>query len=213
MFRLLLCCFLAIAGSSASCFAQAPASRVMDIPDAVWTRMQGRSWRADLPCPPRQALALVATPFRDFAGTPRQGVIMVARAEAAKVAAAFQEIFEQGFRIAKMRLIDDYNGSDDASIADDNTSGFNCRRVEGSAGLSKHAYGLAVDINPVENPYVTPQGTDPPAGRAYDTPAKRRAAVVGLIRPGDVVTRAFARIGWSWGGQFKTIKDYQHFAR
>jgi hypothetical protein len=205
---------LCLASVTCSALAQAPGVRVTEIPDAVWQRMQGRSWHPDLPCAPRDGLALVFAPYRDYGGTPRQGVLMVARAEAAKVASVFQEIFASGrFRIASMRLIDDYDGSDDASMAADNTSGFNCRRVDGSGGLSKHARGLAVDINPIENPYWTPQGTDPPAGRAFDSPAKRRADVTGLIHPGDVVTRAFARIGWSWGGAFKTIKDYQHFAK
>jgi hypothetical protein len=209
--RTLLCLAAVLPGPLA--FAQTP-PRISAIPDALWQRMQGRSWTPGLPCAPRESLALVAVPFRDFGGVARQGTLMVAASEATKVATAFTEIFDSGrFRIAGMRLIDDFDGSDDASMAADNTSGFNCRLVEGSNGLSKHALGLAVDINPVENPYVTPQGTDPPAGRAYDMPAKRRAGVVGMIRPGDVVTRAFARIGWSWGGTFRTIKDYQHFAR
>jgi poly-gamma-glutamate synthesis protein (capsule biosynthesis protein) len=194
--------------------AQAPAASVTEISDAIWNRMQGRSWHADLPCAPRAALAMLTLPYRDFSGAARQGTLVVARDAARQVAAVFREIFDSGqFRIARMRPIDDYDGDDDASMADDNTSGFNCRRVDGDGGLSKHARGLAIDINPIENPYRTAQGTDPPAGRAYDTDAKRRADVIGLIRRGDVVTRAFARIGWSWGGDFKTIKDWQHFAR
>ena len=194
--------------------AGAQASGISDIPDAVWSRMQGRSWHADLPCAPRAALALVTVPYHDFNGASREGTLVVGRDVARQVVQAFQEIHDSGrFRIAKIRPIDDYDGDDDASMADDNTSGFNCRRVDGNGGLSKHALGHAIDINPIETPYRTASETAPPAGRVYDTEAKRRAGAVGMIQRGDVVTRAFARIGWAWGGDFKTIKDWQHFAR
>ncbi len=184
------------------------------IPDQVWRNMQGKSWRADLPCPGRADLALLTIPYRDFLGEQRSGSLIVARSVARDVASAFQEIFDSGrFRIAKMRLIDEYGGSDDASIDDNNTSAFNCRTVVGSRRLSKHALGLAVDINPVQNPYIDASGTAPRAGRAYDEAHERKAGITGLITRGDVVTRAFARIGWSWGGNFRNTKDYQHFAR
>lgn len=184
------------------------------IPDAVWSRMQGRSWRPDLPCARREALALLRVPYWDFAGRPQWGSLIVARAVAKDVAQAFRDIFDsRRFRIAKMRLIDDYDGSDDASMDDNNTSAFNCRRVAGGGGLSKHALGLAIDINPVQNPYRDSRETAPRAGRAYDEPRERKPGTIGLITRGDVVTRAFARIGWSWGGDFRRSKDYQHFAR
>lgn len=142
------------------------------------------------------------------------GFLIVARSVSSDVARAFQEIFDSGqFRIAKMRLIDDYNGNDDASMDDNNTSGFNCRTVVGTRRLSKHALGLAIDINPVQNPYLDARETAPRAGQLYDEPYERRAGIRGLIMKGDVVTNAFARIGWSWGGNFRNIKDYQHFAR
>lgn len=200
----------------AAAFADAQEIRttVAPISDEVWARMQGRSWRAHLPCPRRDELALLSVPYWDFEGRPQTGSLIVARSAAADVARAFDEIFASGkFRIARMRLIDEYGGDDDASMADNNTNGFNCRTVVGSGGLSKHARGLAIDINPVQNPYREARETAPPAGRAYDEPHERRASVVGLITKGDVVTRAFARIGWSWGGDFKRSKDYQHFAR
>jgi poly-gamma-glutamate synthesis protein (capsule biosynthesis protein) len=192
--------------------AQDLRARIEPIPDAMWRHMQGRSWRADMPCPARGDLVVLHAPYRDFQRQPRMGVLVVARSAAPKIAQAFQEIFDSGqFQIAKMRPIDDYNGSDDASMDDNNTSAFNCRRVEGGKGMSKHALGLAVDINPIQNPYRDAAGVAPRAGAAYATTQGRRAPVMGLIRPDDVVMRAFRRIGWRWGGHFRTTPDYQHF--
>lgn len=187
---------------------------VQPIPDGVWSRMQGRSWRPNLRCPQRHELALLSIPFWDFAGNQQWGALVVASSEAGGVARAFQEIFDgRAFRIAKMRLVDDYDGNDDASMEDNNTSGFNCRAVVGTQRLSKHARGMAIDINPIQNPYLDGRETAPKAGRVHDEPHERKAGIVGLIRKGDVVTKAFARIGWSWGGDFRHAKDYQHFAR
>jgi hypothetical protein len=182
------------------------------IPDDVWSYMQGLSWRADLPCPAREALALLSVPYLDFDGLPRLGPMIVARSAVRKVAAIFQEIYDSGrFRIHRIALIDDYAGDDDRSIEANNTSAFNCRLTD-HGGLSRHALGLAVDVNPVQNPYVEGNLTAPEAGRAYDRPEKRHASTVGLIVRGDVVTRAFARQGWRWGGEWRRTVDYQHFS-
>ena len=210
LLRVLACVLCIFAGGAA---AQQARATIEPIPDHVWRNMQGKSFRPGLPCPGREQLALLTIPYIDFNGRPQRGSLIVARAVARDVASAFDEIYASGqFRIAKMRLIDEYGGSDDASIEDNNTSGFNCRTVVGSRGLSKHALGLAIDINPVQNPYIDASGTAP-AGRAYDEPHERKPGITGLITKGDVVTRAFARIGWSWGGNFRKTKDYQHFAR
>lgn len=212
--RLVLHAMLLACVCAGGAAAQHKRAVIEAIPDQVWRNMQGKSWHAGLPCAARADLALLTLPYRDFQGEQKWGQLVVARSAARDVASAFQEIFDSGqFRIAKMRLIDEYGGSDDASMDDNNTSAFNCRRVEGGQGMSKHARGMAVDINPVQNPYIDKTGTAPRAGRAYDEPRERRAGITGLIVPGDVVTRAFARIGWSWGGNFRNTKDYQHFAR
>jgi hypothetical protein len=182
------------------------------IPDDVWRSMQGRSWRAELPCAPREELVLMHVPYRDFNGATQSGRMIVARKVAAQVAEIFDDIYASGkFRIFQMRLVDDFDGSDDRSIAANNTSGFNCRTTDHGA-LSKHALGLAIDINPVQNPYREGAVTAPEAGRAYDAPQKRHSGVTGIILPGDVVTRAFARRGWSWGGNWRHTVDYQHFS-
>jgi poly-gamma-glutamate synthesis protein (capsule biosynthesis protein) len=174
--------------------------------------MQGRSWRAELPCPQRSALVLLRIPYWDFQGNAQIGSMIVARSVATNVAAAFQEIYDsKKFRIYQMTLIDAYQGDDDKSIEANNTSAFNCRTTDRGA-LSRHALGMAVDINPVQNPYREGNVTAPEAGRAYDQPYKRRSDIVGIIVNGDVVTRAFARQGWRWGGNWKRTVDYQHFS-
>ena len=113
-----------------------------------------------------------------------------------------------------MVLVDAYGGDDDRSMAADNTSGYNCRRVAGTDRWSDHAFGAAIDINPVQNPYVQPSGVAPPAGRRFATLDRRAGADVpaGVIHADDVVVRAFARIGWEWGGDWTSAKDYQHFS-
>jgi hypothetical protein len=109
-----------------------------------------------------------------------------------------------------VRLVEVYRADDDRSMAANNTSAFNCRRVSGSSSWSEHAFGRAIDINPVRNPYVTRGGrVSPPAGRAYVNRAGRAA---GMIYAGDVVVRAFAAAGWRWGGHWSSSRDYQHFS-
>jgi poly-gamma-glutamate synthesis protein (capsule biosynthesis protein) len=112
-----------------------------------------------------------------------------------------------------MRLVDAYGGDDNRSMAADNTSGFNCRRVKGSAEWSAHAFGAAIDVNPVQNPYLTPSSVFPPDSRRFAALDRSAEALVpdGTIRSDDVVVRAFAAIGWEWGGSW-AVPDYQHFS-
>jgi D-alanyl-D-alanine carboxypeptidase-like protein len=99
---------------------------------------------------------------------------------------------------------------DDRSMAANNTSGFNCRRVSGSSSWSEHVVGRAIDLNPLRNPYVTRGGrVSPPAGRPYVNRARRAA---GMIHANDLVVRAFAAAGWRWGGDWSGSRDYQHFS-
>jgi hypothetical protein len=182
------------------------------IPDEVWSNMQGKSWHAEFPCPKRKELVLLRIPYLDFQGRPQIGTMIVAKRVAAKVAAAFQEIFDsRKFRIQKMALIDEYQGDDDRSMDANNTSAFNCRTTD-SGAMSRHAFGTAIDINPIQNPYRKGNVTFPEAGKAYDEPYERKSGIVGIILKGDVVTKAFSRQGWFWGGNWKNSVDYQHFS-
>jgi hypothetical protein len=145
----------------------------------------------------------------DFAGRRRVGSIVVRATAARDVVSVFRKLYAARFPIRRLRLVEAYKGSDDASMAADNTSGFNCRFVSGTRRWSQHAYGLAIDINPVENPYVDGSRVRPPAGRRYLNRSRVRR---GMVVSGDVAFRAFAAIGWSWGGHWASSKDYQHFS-
>lgn len=123
----------------------------------------------------------------------------------------FEDLYSAGFPIEKMRTVDHYPRADDElSMEDDNTSAFNCRPLP-SGSWSLHAYGRAVDINPLVNPYFSATGDlQPVTARAY---LDRTRTDQGMIRDGDVVVRAFAARGWRWGGHWRDPIDYQHFER
>ena len=123
--------------------------------------------------------------------------------------AALRTLWEERFPIASMRLVDDFGGDDAASMAANNTSAFNCRRVAGSTSWSQHAYGRAVDVNPVQNPWVSGSTVDPRAGAAF---ADRRRVRPGMLVSGAPAVRAFEVRGWGWGGRWSSVKDYQHFS-
>ncbi|GAA3653508.1 hypothetical protein GCM10022237_11680 [Nocardioides ginsengisoli] len=153
-------------------------------------------------CPvPLRDLRYLRLGYVGFDGRPHTGELVVHERYAAAVVGVFRRLYDARWPIRRMRLVDEYRGDDERSMAADNTSGFNFRKVAGSTALSAHAYGAAVDVNPRENPYLTaqsPSDAHPTAGP-------------GVIRDGDVVVRAFASIGWSWGGAWTGPKDYQHF--
>jgi poly-gamma-glutamate synthesis protein (capsule biosynthesis protein) len=166
-------------------------------------------------CPVSLAdLRLLRPRYVDLDGATRTGELVVHRDHARAVTGVFERLYDARWPIARMRLVDDYRADDDRSMAANNTSAYNCRRVAGSADWSEHAYGAAIDVNPVQNPYVTEGLVAPPAGRRFAAIDRARGATAprGVIRFGDVVVRAFARIGWEWGGDWTSAKDYQHFS-
>ena len=135
---------------------------------------------------------------------------MVHRTLAKGVVATFKKLFDAHYPVARMQLVDIYGADDDRSMAAGNTSAFNCRKVAGSTKWSEHAYGRAIDLNPVQNPYVTSGGrVSPPAGRPW---ANRSRSGAGMVHAGDATVRAFAAIGWGWGGAWHGARDYQHFS-
>ena len=165
------------------------------------------SWHAGCPVAPSQ-LRLLSLTYRDFAGARRTGQLVVNARVVDDVVAVFRRLYAARFPIRSMRLVDEYGGDDDASMAADNTSSFNCRNAVGGSGWSQHAYGLAIDVNPRENPYVYGGQVLPPEGRAYlDRSDHRR----GMAYPASALNSSFAREGWSWGGRWKN-PDYQHFS-
>ncbi|WP_210648992.1 CapA family protein [Nocardioides sp. SYSU D00065] len=189
------------------------AATVSPIDAELAERMRGTSHRPGCPVPLADLRHLTMT-HRSFDGVARTGEMVVHRRFAREVTEVFGRLYDAGWPIARMRLVDDYGGDDDASMAANNTSGFNCRRVAGQPNWSDHAYGAAIDLNPLQNPYVRPGSVVPPAGRRYARIDRSRSAPVptGAIRDGDLPVAAFARIGWQWGGHWSSTKDYQHVA-
>jgi hypothetical protein len=168
------------------------------------------SWRDGCPVP-IEDLRLLTMSFWGYDGRVHSGEMVVHADVSRDVVRVFRRLFEARFPIRRMRLVDEYGADDDRSMAANNTSGFNCRWRAGSPGVwSEHAYGRAIDVNPLVNPYVTSDGfVDPPSGRPY---VDRSRHDRGMIHEGDVVVTAFAGIGWEWGGDWTSVKDYQHFS-
>jgi hypothetical protein len=167
------------------------------------------SWRAGCPVGPED-LRLLSMSYWGFDDRPHAGTMVVHASVAQAVVDVFHRLYDHRFPIRRMEPVDVYGGSDDASIAADNTAGFNCRNAvaSGPPHWSAHAYGQAIDVNPVENPYLEGGQVLPPAGAAYVDRANVRAGMA--VRNGEL-NAAFAAAGWYWGGVWAS-PDYQHFS-
>jgi len=144
-----------------------------------------------------------------FQGQPYRGELIVRSSVVSEVTRVFAKSFAAKFPVRKMRRADYYKGSDEKAMADDNTSAFNCRHVTGNpTRLSQHSYGIAIDINPFENPYVTSSRVYPPGSGSY---LKRSPYRKGMILRGGVIAKAFAAERWYWGARWRH-PDYQHFS-
>jgi poly-gamma-glutamate synthesis protein (capsule biosynthesis protein) len=175
--------------------------------DAELKQRMTYSWRRGCPVP-RRDLRYVRLSYVGFDGAARQGELVLHEDVATDVVGVFDRIYQARFPIRRMRLVDDYEGSDARSMRRNNTSAFNCRRTTGGTSWSEHSYGTAVDINPVQNPYVYRGSVQPRKGAAYvDRKPLRKGMVTRAVR------RAFRDIGWGWGGSWSTRKDYQHFSQ
>ena len=170
--------------------------------------MTGVSWKAECPVG-LDDLSLLDVPHIGFDNTVHRGQLVVAKRLAPAFLSAFRSMYDARFRIEKIRLIDEYGAVDDASMADNNTSAFNCRKTTGGTNWSQHSYGNAIDINPVQNPYVKGAIVLPPAGEPYRTRDGRK---VGVISSGGPVVQAFDGLRWGWGGRWTSFQDYQHFS-
>ena len=160
-------------------------------------------------------LSYVHVLYCDFEGESAEGELICNQSIAQDLVEIFRDLYLAGYQIEKLRLIDEYDGDDDLSMADNNTSCFNYRVVSGSSSLSKHAYGLAVDINPLYNPYITYNkdhsiNVAPAAGEEY---ADRSNAFPYKIDENDLCCRLFKEHGFTWGGDWNSCKDYQHFQK
>ena len=140
-----------------------------DVDDATWQVMQGKSWHPNIGCPARDKLALLKSPFIDFFDQEQLGEMIVAKGVSVEVLQIFAELYRIRFPIASMRLIDTFAGRDVASMAANNSTAFNCRAITGGSRLSEHSFGTAIDLNPVQNPYVTGLRVMPIAGQQFGT--------------------------------------------
>ena len=203
---------LAVDGAAAAPSAsfQAPFRGTISRIDAAQAkRMTGVSWRPGCPVALRDLRVLKLSHW-GFDGRVVTGRLIVHRDVARDVVGVFSRLYAAHFAIRRMVPIDAYGGSDFRSIRADNTSAFNCRFVDGTARWSEHAYGRAIDVNPIENPYVSGGRTSHPASRPFVDRSRRRP---GMALEGGAVVRAFDAIGWGWGGRWTSAKDYQHFSR
>jgi D-alanyl-D-alanine carboxypeptidase len=206
------------AGSSASRQGpsrQGPSSQgfhgsVAPISPALAQEMTGVSWRPGCPVALRDLRVVTAT-HHGFDGRDHTGRLIVHREVALQVLTVLRRLYADGFPIRRMVPVDAFAASDFRSIEADNTSAFNCRFVDGTTRYSEHAYGKAIDVNPIENPFVTSAGT---TSHAASRPYLRRTPFrPGMASAGHSLVRAFDAIGWGWGGRWSGARDYQHFSR
>lgn len=207
-FLLFLLMCLSIVGLEAQVFSVQP------IPDSVFSRMKGRSWPEG--CTVRRTdLRYLRLSHFDAEKKEHVGEMVCNKAIANDLLEIFRELYRQKYPIQRIRLIDDYEAEDERSMRDNNTSCFCYRKVSGTTKLSKHATGMAVDINTLYNPYVR-TGKD---GRRIVEPAtatpyvNRRKSFPYKIVKGDLLHRLFLQHGFKWGGSWHTMKDWQHFEK
>jgi hypothetical protein len=192
------------------------AGRVSPIPASLASEIRGATWKPGCPVP-MSDLSLLRFNYVGFDGEIKRGPMIVNESVARDVLWVFEQLFEAGFPIKRVGLAREFRESrleEDPHTRRSVTASFNCRVVVTPAGagntFSQHSYGLAVDINPLQNPYVSEDGwVRNRFARPY---VDRSRDLLGMIHDGDVVVRSFAAIGWEWGGRWSSGKDYMHFS-
>ena len=178
-------------------------------PDITRRILSGGSWHKGCPVPLSELCYLTMT-YRGFDRKDHRGEMIVHRSVAKEVTEIFGALYRDRYPIRRMRLVSDYQASDFRSIEADNTSAFNCRAVTGGSKWSRHSYGKAIDINPIENPYISRSGhIAHNKSHLYRKRNHTRSKATILKR--DSIVRYFKSKGWRWGGDWHSIKDYQHF--
>ena len=169
--------------------------------------MTGVSWHPGCPVT-LSSLRVLRVRYWGFLAA-HQGELIVNASAAASLTQAFRLLFEARFPIRQMQVVDDFGGDDGRSMLADNTSAFNCWLVPGTSVWAQHAYGLAVDINPFENLEIQDGKADPPAAAAW---VDRSRSSPAMISEADAAWRAYRAIGWTWGGDWRSLKDYMYFS-
>ncbi len=200
---------------STSLYAQYKAT-VSPITAEIKQRMiRGNSWRKGCPVS-LQDLRYLQISYKDFHNQSKVGEMIVHKTVASEVTKIFGELYAMNYPIRKMKLVSDYKGSDWQSIEADNTSAFNCRKATGSKHWSKHSYGKAIDLNSIENPYVSRSGhISHKASQQYRKRShkKHSSADKAILLKNDKAVKIFKKYGWKWGGDWSGVKDYQHFSK
>ncbi len=173
-------------------------------------KIRHTTWHPGCPVAPEDLRQLTLT-YLDFEGARRTGILLVNKDLASETLRIFRSLLDRGFMIERMEPVENFGGDDDASMAADNTSAFNCRDATGKPGIfSNHSWGRAIDINPLINPYVKGSKVLPPGGRGYlDRTREHKGSI---LKDGFVVDE-FEKAGWTWGGNWPDRQDYQHFEK
>lgn len=184
-------------------------SQISTIPDSIQQTMQQYTWHPG--CPVRISdLVYIQLSYWGFDHKPHQGELIVNKQVAGQTVDIFKALYQHQFPIAKMQLVDEYQGDDEASLAANNTAAFNCRLVTGSQKFSQHSYGRAIDINPLQNPYIKGNKILPAQGKQF---LNRDKTIPGIITKNNFIYQEFKKYGWQWGGDWKHLKDYHHFEK
>ena len=194
------------------CLAQGDGFSIDTLSQAVFARMQGRSFPQDCSID-RSDLRYLTVMHYDAQGNEHQGELVCHKRIANDLIDIFRQLHQAHYPIERMELIDNYDADDERSMTANNTSCFCFRKIAGSQRLSKHSMGLAIDINPLHNPCVSKRRDgsviiEPAAGKKYVNRSKKSAY---KLKKGDLCYRLFKAHGFSWGGDWRSKKDYQHF--
>jgi len=192
-----------------SLYLSAQTFRIDTISDALFQRIWEKSYKRDCTVP-RSELRYLQVAHYNGEGKAVQGEIVCNKAIANDLIQIFKELYQNKYPIERMQLIDDYDADDERSMEANNTSCFNFRFIAGSTKLSNHSRGMAIDINPLYNPYVRGQRVQPKQGRPY---ADRSRRFDYKIERGDLLWCLFTEHGFRWGGSWRTLKDWQHFEK
>lgn len=178
-----------------------------EIPRNIADKIMGKSFKPDSRIKLADLSYLTVT-YKDFNSQTQTGEMICKKTLAKELLEIFYELFEYGYQIEKIRLVDEYDADDDRSMADNNSSCFNYRVIADTNVISLHGQGRAVDINPLYNPYIVGEKVMPLNGAAY---ADRTADFPHKIDENDICLKIFKAHGWLWGGDWDNTKDYQHF--
>ena len=181
------------------------------IPERKAESLLGTTLKENCPVK-REDLRTVTVPYLNEKGEKKEGLLIVHKKVTDDIVFIFNEILRMGFVIHKIAPASYFDGRDDQLMKYNITSAFNCRLMTDGIGFSNHSYGTTIDINPLWNPYVKGKKILPPEGKAF---ARNRSKLTqpGVLQKDHRIVKLFKELGWTWGGDWKSLKDYQHFEK